>query len=232
MRYSTKTINFVKSNYALWWTYLLCHISSGNQRYNWKMPNKNGGFNVKAMELSGRCSIFSVAMLTTGGRFWRSPGCDDLVHPVIIQVIFHIVSVFQQTCWLGDPPFKESLIQTVWLVVWLTFFNFPIYWVSNHPNWRSYFSEGWPNHQPAVVGIVSVVNDRDLMIVYIFNAGLTMFNRLFIVICQASLWDVVRIYDICKLGVYSIYIYIDLWVLLQPQPYIPKCICRHPKMHI
>ena len=24
------------------------------------------------------------------------------------------------------------------------------YWVSNHPNWRSYFSEGWPNHQPAI----------------------------------------------------------------------------------
>ena len=22
------------------------------------------------------------------------------------------------------------------------------YWVANHPNWLSYFSEGWPNHQP------------------------------------------------------------------------------------
>ena len=27
-------------------------------------------------------------------------------------------------------------------------FYFPIYWVANHPNWLSYFSEGWPNHQP------------------------------------------------------------------------------------
>ena len=27
-------------------------------------------------------------------------------------------------------------------------FYFPIYWVYNHPNWLSYFSEGWPNHQP------------------------------------------------------------------------------------
>ena len=27
-------------------------------------------------------------------------------------------------------------------------FYVPIYWVANHPNWRSYFSEGWPNHQP------------------------------------------------------------------------------------
>ena len=30
-------------------------------------------------------------------------------------------------------------------------FYFPIYWVANHPNWRSYFSEGWPNHQPVML---------------------------------------------------------------------------------
>ena len=24
-----------------------------------------------------------------------------------------------------------------------------IYWECHHPNWLSYFSEGWPNHQPA-----------------------------------------------------------------------------------
>ena len=34
-----------------------------------------------------------------------------------------------------------------WLVVWNILY-FPIYWVANHPNWLSYFSEGWPNHQP------------------------------------------------------------------------------------
>ena len=28
-------------------------------------------------------------------------------------------------------------------------FYFPIYWECHHPNWLSYFSEGWPNHQPA-----------------------------------------------------------------------------------
>ena len=27
-------------------------------------------------------------------------------------------------------------------------FYFPIYWECHHSNWRSYFSEGWPNHQP------------------------------------------------------------------------------------
>ena len=38
----------------------------------------------------------------------------------------------------------------IWLVVWNIFY-FPIYWVANHPNWLSYFSEGWPNHQPEIL---------------------------------------------------------------------------------
>ena len=39
-----------------------------------------------------------------------------------------------------------------------TFFIFPyidIYWVANHPNWLSCFSEGWPNHQPVIWLVVS-----------------------------------------------------------------------------
>ena len=40
-----------------------------------------------------------------------------------------------------------------WLVVWNIFY-FPIYWVANHPNWRSYFSEGWPNHQPGEIPLI------------------------------------------------------------------------------
>ena len=44
---------------------------------------------------------------------------------------------------LGQSVFRPLYF---WLVVWNICY-FPIYWVSNHPNWRSYFSEGWPNHQ-------------------------------------------------------------------------------------
>ena len=33
------------------------------------------------------------------------------------------------------------------------------YWVSNHPHWRSYFSEGWPNHQPEKVAGVAQLPD-------------------------------------------------------------------------
>ena len=29
-------------------------------------------------------------------------------------------------------------------------FYFSIYWECHHPNWLSYFSEGWPNHQPVI----------------------------------------------------------------------------------
>ena len=32
-------------------------------------------------------------------------------------------------------------------------FYVPIYWESHHPNWLSYFSEGWPNHQPVLIVI-------------------------------------------------------------------------------
>ena len=38
----------------------------------------------------------------------------------------------------------------LWLVVWNIFYV-PIYWVANHPNWLSYFSEGWPKHQAVFV---------------------------------------------------------------------------------
>ena len=37
-----------------------------------------------------------------------------------------------------------------WLVVWKINFIFP-YIGNNLPSWRSYFSEGWPNHQPAPI---------------------------------------------------------------------------------
>ena len=37
--------------------------------------------------------------------------------------------------------------ENYWLVVWNIFY-FPIYIGKNHPNWLSYFSEGWLNHQP------------------------------------------------------------------------------------
>ena len=46
---------------------------------------------------------------------------------------------------------------------------FPIYWVSNHPNWLSYFSEGWPNHQP---------DGNMLGIIYIYIFRYTWFHSI------------------------------------------------------
>ena len=45
------------------------------------------------------------------------------------------------------PDFQQT---DIWLVVWNIFY-FPIYWECHHPNWLSYFSEGWPNHQPDMI---------------------------------------------------------------------------------
>ena len=47
-----------------------------------------------------------------------------------------------------DSPIPIGSMDGIWLVVW-TFFIFP-YIGNNHPNWRSYFSEGWLNHQPGI----------------------------------------------------------------------------------
>ena len=50
----------------------------------------------------------------------------------------------------------------LWFIAgwWLVdMFYFPIYWVANHPNWLSYFSEGWPNHQPVMKWILPSLSE-------------------------------------------------------------------------
>ena len=50
-------------------------------------------------------------------------------------------------CWIDSPshPQHPHRCTAGW---WFgTFFIFPYIW-NNNPNWLSYFSEGWPNHQP------------------------------------------------------------------------------------
>ena len=46
---------------------------------------------------------------------------------------------------------KHKNIECIKIAGWWLgchFFDFPISWEFHHPNWLSYFSEGWPNHQP------------------------------------------------------------------------------------
>ena len=51
--------------------------------------------------------------------------------------------------WL-HPDLQQVLSITICPGWWFGchFWHFPVYWVANHFNWLSYFSEGWPNHQP------------------------------------------------------------------------------------
>ena len=61
----------------------------------------------------------------------------EIIHkPSINQVDF---------CW---PKRLWPVVQKLVGGLVAIFLIKPIYWVSNHPNWRSYFSEGWPKHQP------------------------------------------------------------------------------------
>ena len=67
----------------------------------------------------------------------------------------------RELCWLfpANVPYQSLLMMTCivlrtrenYLVGGLEHqFYFPIYWECHHPNWLSYFSKGWPNHQPAM----------------------------------------------------------------------------------
>ena len=40
--------------------------------------------------------------------------------------------------------------------------HFSIYWECHHPNWLSYFSEGWLNHQPVVIMAAIRLSGRPL----------------------------------------------------------------------
>ena len=66
----------------------------------------------------------------------------------VLAVLRNFVTVF-----LMFSPLRHSVvISTYHLVGGLEHqFYFPIYWECHHPNWLSYFSEGWPNHQPVMV---------------------------------------------------------------------------------
>ena len=82
--------------------------------------------------------------------------CSGVSIPVIVQLLS---SCYKKSLSLVPPGSEaepcipaflrhlkdESIRKTGW---WFgTFFIFPYIW-NNHPNWLSYFSEGWPNHQP------------------------------------------------------------------------------------
>ena len=47
---------------------------------------------------------------------------------------------------------------------------FPIYWESHHPNWLSYFSEGWLNHQPAL-HVLEKMSEKPSPVIAIFPGG-------------------------------------------------------------
>ena len=68
------------------------------------------------------------------------------IQPFFIIFQYHFASIRYDIMFGKSVCFSCFTIQN-WLVVWNMFY-FCIYWVANHPNWLSYFSEGWPNHQP------------------------------------------------------------------------------------
>ena len=84
-------------------------------------------------------------LLKTRWDYYNWPELGWLATVVLVADPFFIWGV---TKTIRNHP-KPLLI--IWLVVWNMFFS-PIYWEFHHPNWLSYFSEGWLNHQPVMIG--------------------------------------------------------------------------------
>ena len=88
-----------------------------------------------------------------------------------------------------------------WLVVWNIFY-FPIYWEFHHPNWRSYFSEGWPNHQPAQVSKGQFMEPNGPWLPW---HSATMNRKVFITRGKPGWWVLIDIY---------IYIYVYMYICI------------------
>ena len=62
------------------------------------------------------------------------------------HIFLHTWVSFNKAQFLSLRAHKSLLISGWWFET----FVFSIYWECHHPNWLSYFSEGWLNHQPVI----------------------------------------------------------------------------------
>ena len=137
----------------------------------WHCIQLNGAVFCLVLFAKSRCPTLvrfsSVALLQSSHCLHIDFNFDCFCHlcrrlPILPNSICHfwllrfqiIIVTYSHLCLCGKS-FVDLLIPAIfpvfiWLVVWLPFFYFPIYWVANHPKWLSYFSEGWPNHQPVI----------------------------------------------------------------------------------
>ena len=78
--------------------------------------------------------------------FWPSPiaasGLGRMGFRSIENLVGESSGIFRSVAWDYDP--------SGWWFGTFGLFS-QKYWVANHPNWLPYFSEGWLNHQPAMI---------------------------------------------------------------------------------
>ena len=104
----------------------------------------------KSSDFSHRAMVFLSLSHRAGWRIQRctcstsSPGSGPIVE----------TSMFgraKSSCWCVSGREFSGMIHHSSSGWWFgTFFIFPYIGI-NHPNWLSYFSEGWPNHQPVMI---------------------------------------------------------------------------------
>ena len=76
-----------------------------------------------------------------------TPSFDYRAHMNISRCVMVTIVISPHSAGI-DSGGKIQELKNVenWLMVWNIFY-FSIYWECHHPNWLSYYSEGWLNHQ-------------------------------------------------------------------------------------
>ena len=129
------------------------------------MKNPHWIPSVKITRFLGEIKIYISANFP--GSFWhRLTVVSQVIGVIALKKSSIWTGIFGCSIWytilfIGYPPTPHGLgtPYIFWLVVWLPFFIFP-YIGNNHPNWLSYFSEGfkpttnqfWANLHPLGAG--------------------------------------------------------------------------------
>ena len=129
--------------------YIYIHIHT-HQKYS----DKNGWLSPNSFPLVKNSTVRpsrSTSAVPRRARRWRLPAWPGRHRSPS-------VARGKCQCWGFTKRWDMRVSITGWWFGCHQFYFPHINWVSNHPNWLSYFSEGWPNHQPdRYLGIFQLV---------------------------------------------------------------------------
>ena len=123
-------------------------------KHNTRLQTDNRQATCVVFELRLPCSCLVVRFVWQVCFAFSDCGGYSLIPSFVSLGREKTTMVSVESTWMSDLTWNSNneLGELQYLVGGLVaIFYFPIYWECHHPNWRSYFSEGFnPNHQPGM----------------------------------------------------------------------------------